>query len=210
MGEGNYSERAFPQPVTKRRVDRDGPEGDFYPTPEWATFALTEVETFVGDIWEPACGNGQMSDILALATGIPVRSTDLFDRGYGDTGVDFLATEDRAVNIITNPPYHIAEKFILKAIEQADFKVAMLMRHVFCEGQGRYERLYSTLQPTRIWCFSERITFYADGKQTGGSGTTAYAWFVWEKGKRRADGFSDHGWIKPGAKDRYQLWIDNQ
>ena len=29
--------------------------------------------------------------------------------------------------------------------------------------------------------FSERITFYPKGVKRAGSGTTAYAWFVWDR-----------------------------
>jgi hypothetical protein len=50
---------------------------------------LIDNEKFKGDIWESACGNGAMSDVLEQ-TGRGVISSDLFDRGYGEAGVDFL------------------------------------------------------------------------------------------------------------------------
>src|SRR5579872_4425522 len=90
------------KPTTKRSADLDGP--DFFPTPAWATHALVENEKFSGDIWECACGDGAMSEVLKL-TGNRVESSDLFDRGYGETGHDFLASDRRAENIITNPPF---------------------------------------------------------------------------------------------------------
>lgn len=52
---------SHPMPTTKRRVDLDG--ADFYPTPAWATFALTLKEVFHGNIWECACGDGEMSEV---------------------------------------------------------------------------------------------------------------------------------------------------
>ena len=58
-----YSLNGACKPTTKRFADLDGP--DFYPTPAWATFALIDNERFVGDIWEPACGDGAMSAVLA-------------------------------------------------------------------------------------------------------------------------------------------------
>ena len=100
----------------KRSADLDGP--DFYPTPRWATFALIESERFTGDIWESACGDGAMSDVLA-ETGNPVVSSDLYNRGYGESGCDFLASERRAVNIITNPPYNSAEGFVSTGLRSA-------------------------------------------------------------------------------------------
>ena len=75
------------KPMMKRFADLDGP--DFFPTPRWATFALIENEKFNGEIWECACGDGTMSRVLE-ETGQPVRSTDLYDRGFGEAGVDFL------------------------------------------------------------------------------------------------------------------------
>lgn len=101
------------KPTTKRYADLDGP--DFYPTPRWATFALIENEPFSGDVWECACGDGAMSEVL-VETGNRIQSSDLYDRGYGEVGHDFLTTKRRRVNIITNPPFHSAEGFVASAL----------------------------------------------------------------------------------------------
>jgi len=77
------------KPTMKRFADLDGP--DFFPTPAWATHALIDNEKFPGDVWESACGNGAMSRVLTRASS-SVRSSDLYDRGYGEAGVDFLDT----------------------------------------------------------------------------------------------------------------------
>ncbi len=61
------------KPTMKRSADLDGP--DFYPTPRWATYALIESERFKGEIWEPACGDGSMSEVLA-ETGSKIASSD--------------------------------------------------------------------------------------------------------------------------------------
>ena len=50
------------KPAMKRFADLDGP--DFFPTPAWATYALIDNEEFRGEIWESACGNGAMSEVL--------------------------------------------------------------------------------------------------------------------------------------------------
>ena len=93
------------KPTIKRVADLGGP--DYYPTPRWATFALIDNEEFRGDIWECACGDGAMSQVLE-ETGCPVRSSDLHQRGYGEDGVDFLQATQRTSNIVTNPPYNSA------------------------------------------------------------------------------------------------------
>ena len=165
------------KPTTKRFADLCGP--DFFPTPRWATHALLDNEEFFGDIWECACGSGDMSEVIK-SFGYDVYSSDLYDRGYGDVGVDFLTASRSASNIITNPPYNSAEKFIHHALNQAKRKVALLLRLAFLEGINRYNTLYSICPPSRVWVFSERITFYPSGVDRRGSGTTAYAWFVWD------------------------------
>lgn len=191
----NLSRAAMP--TTKRSVDLDGP--DFYPTPKWATHALIENENFSGTIWEPACGDGAMSEVLAL-TGQDVVSSDLYDRGYGESGVDFLTAAGRHANVITNPPFHSAEGFLAKGLEVAEQKVALLLRLAFLEGGNRQRTIFSRVPPARVWVFSERITFYPKGAKRAGSGTVAYAWFVWDKG---ANGATELRWFEPGMKARY-------
>jgi hypothetical protein len=101
------------KPTLKRFADLEGP--DFFPT-AWATYALIDNEEFNGEIWESACGNGAMSVVLET-TGQRVISSDLYDRGYGDAGIDFLTQKRRTPNIITNPPYNAAEGFVRSGLK---------------------------------------------------------------------------------------------
>jgi len=181
----------------KRFADLNG--ADFFPTPAWATHALIDNEDFEGDIWESACGNGAMSKVLEQ-TGQSVISSDLYDRGYGDAGVDFLSPVRRANNIITNPPYNAAEGFVRAGLQAADSKFALLLRLAFLEGSNRQRTIFTEAPPSRVWVFSERITFYPAGAVQKGSGTTAYAWFVWDKSASSA---TELKWLKPGYKARY-------
>lgn len=185
------------KPTLKRFADLNGP--DFFPTPKWATFALIDNEKLHGDIWECACGDGSMSHVLEQ-TGQDVFSSDLYERGYGEAGIDFLATERRANNIITNPPYNCAEGFVKTGVALARNKFALLLRLAFLEGANRAKTIFSQVPPSRVWVFSERITFYPAGAERKGSGTTAYAWFVWDKD---APGQTELKWFKPGYKARY-------
>jgi hypothetical protein len=185
------------KPTLKRFADLEGP--DFFPTPDWATHALIDNEPFEGGIWEPACGDGSMVRVLAT-TGCPVTSSDLFDRGYGDAGVDFLQTSHMADNIVTNPPYNAAEGFVRAGIAQSRRKLALLLRLAFLEGANRQRTIFANIPPARVWVFSERITFYPAGAVRQGSGTTAYAWFVWDKD---ATGHTELKWFPPGYKTRH-------
>ncbi|HJQ55279.1 MAG TPA: hypothetical protein VJ890_00145 [Vineibacter sp.] len=196
MPDATYNLNGGFKPTMKRFADLDGP--DFFPTPRWATFALIDNEKFVGDVWECACGNGAMSRVFE-ESGAKVRSSDLYERGYGDAGHDFLKASRATPNIVTNPPYNCAEGFVAQGVRLAGNKFALLLRLAFLEGAKRANSIFARTPPSRVWVFSERITFYPDGKQTAGSGTTAYAWFVWDKGE---SGKTELKWFKPGYKAR--------
>lgn len=193
-----YNLHGSPKPALKRFADLDGP--DFYPTPAWATYALIQCERFEGEIWEPACGDGAMAEVLA-STGNPVFSSDLFDRGYGEPGLDFIKSTRRSHNIITNPPYNSAESFVQAGLEKSSKKLALLLRLAFLEGANRQRTIFRDTPPSRVWVFSERITFYPKGSEVRGSGTTAYAWFVWDKEEHEKSSLK---WIPTGMKARYQ------
>src|SRR5258708_24644476 len=70
----------------------DRQENDFYPTPTWVTEALLNSVTLRGPVWEPCCGDGAMAGAIA-ARDHGVVASDLVDRGFGETGVDFFACE---------------------------------------------------------------------------------------------------------------------
>jgi hypothetical protein len=192
-----YNLFGAPKPTLKRFADLDGP--DFFPTPAWATHALIDCEAFVGEVWESACGDGAMSKVIELAAR-SVQSTDLYERGYGESGVDFLDADLCADNIVTNPPYNAAEGFVRSGVRLARRKFALLLRLAFLEGANRANTIFAETPPARVWVFSERITFYPAGAVQAGSGTTAYAWFVWDKD---APSGTELKWFKPGYKARY-------
>jgi hypothetical protein len=148
---------------------------DFYPTPSNATIALLERENFNGTIWEPACGDGAISKLLKLQ-GYDVYSTDLVDRGYGDTHFDFLNSWELHDNIVTNPPFNIGTKFAIHALHCARKKVAIFQKLTFLEGKERRDKLYSLNMLRRVYVFSERQAF---GDHKGGM--LAFAWFVFDK-----------------------------
>jgi len=138
-----------------------------------------EREKFIGKIWEPACGAGNISEILK-SRGYEVRSTDLYDHGYGETGIDFmeayqgintLTEETDYANIVTNPPFSFNDKkkvedFVEHALEVASRKVAIFAKLAFLEGKARRERLFNRKMLKNIYVFSNRVTF--NGKSGGG------------------------------------------
>ena len=192
------------QPREKQlgRLDRDRRkaagtyrhEDDYYRTPPECTRALLQVESFPSPISEPACGDGAISRVL-IDAGHTVISTDLVDRGYGEGGVDFLAEQTlRAGDLVTNPPYELADDFALHALALGVRKMALLCRLAWLEGQDRYDRLFSQRKLARVWVFSPRQTLWRgdDEAAEDDGGMTAYAWFVFE---REHSGAAKLGWL---------------
>lgn len=174
------------------RVDHEEGEPDgFYPTFPAATAALLSVEEFHGAIWEPACGEGDISKVLEAA-GYEVISSDLIDRGYGETGVDFLRQwTGRAPNVFSNPPFHLALQFVKCALQltapdpgaNATHKVVMFLRLAFLEGIKR-KKFFENTPLKCIYVMSRRVpmdraVLSEDGEAHG---MLAFAWFVWEHG----------------------------
>ena len=100
-------------------------ERDFYRTPEWATQALLDHIDIRGlRIWEPACGDGAMSEVLKAA-GARVFSTDVVDRGYAglDRLLDYTGPHPKKLpsfaGVITNPPYGLRGALTVEFIEVA-------------------------------------------------------------------------------------------
>ena len=160
-------------------------ENDFYATDPIAMTKLLKYETFNENIWECACGEGNLSEVLK-EYGYTVYSTDLIDRGYQDEIIDFL-NSDIKINgdIITNPPFKYATEFILKALDSVNFgnKVAMFMKLNFLSGKRRFKEIYSKYPPSKVYIFPERISCSKNNNPDGfKGGAMTYAWFIWEKG----------------------------
>jgi hypothetical protein len=176
---------------------------DDFPTPPWAARAL--VENVLGSdnvreltCLEPACGRGHMS--VALAEYFrSVESQDVFDYGFGPV-VDFLQTRypDGSFDwVITNPPFRLAEDFIVRALPIARVGIAMLVRTVFIESVGRYERLFQPIPPTYVAQFTERVPMVKARLDKKASTATGYAWLVWIK---NLQGKRELLWIPPARK----------
>lgn len=168
---------------TKRR------ELDFYPTPSNVTIALLNFLfernylVATSKIWEPACGNGAMSEVIKKYCK-DVYSSDLYNLGYGNMGVDFLSTKNNTFDaIITNPPFNMSTKFIEKAVKEADI-VCMLLKSQYWHSKSRYE-LFMQNTPAYILPLTWRPNFL-EHEQKGGSPTMEVAWTVWIKGNNNA------------------------
>lgn len=165
--------------------NQDAEEHDYYATDPQAVELLLQCEAFSTHIWEPACGEGHISEVLK-EHGHTVYSTDLVNRGYGDlSGVDFLRLPAGYIwggDIITNPPYKYAKEFAMAALGAIPTgrKVAMFLKLTFLEGQARRE-LFRAFPPLAVYVSSARLECGKNGQFTGSS-AVAYCWVVWQKG----------------------------
>ena len=187
-------------------VDQQRHPEDFYPTHPTITQMLLDREELDGTIWEPACGQGDMSKVL-IGRGYDVLSTDLIDRGYGEGGIDFLDDDQisrfgSVDNIITNPPFTFALDFVLQAKKIARKKICILNSPMFLDGIKRYEMWIDKDFPLKnMYQFAGRVVFRKDGlsdQSQNGLIRFPRAWFVFEKGYT---GKPTIDWILPELDD---------
>ncbi len=167
-------------------------EADWYVEPRWLVDALLDVEPFEGVTWDPACGGGTIPRAVA-DRGIEALATDIADRGFGVSGVDFLQSQRQVANIVSNPPYGIIQPWIERALTMTTHKVAILARLALLEGQARRTTLFAKTPPARVWVSSRRPSMPPGGTDVPArGGTIAYGWFVWDRGH---SGPTTLGWL---------------
>lgn len=126
-----------------------------------------------------ACEDGAISKAL-IENGRDVVSTDLNYYGYGIPTIDFLKSPKMSENVITNPPFVIAEEFIRKC-QSLDLQfVAMLLKSQYWHAVKRMP-LFNEYTPSKILAMTWRPDFLG-----GGSPTMDCIWSIWEKGDNSA------------------------
>lgn len=163
-------------------------KNDFYATPPLAVRQLLEVERFQHRIWEPAYGMGHIGKELEKAGYSVVKSDIINYNDEEDVYVqDFLKCDQPwGGDIITNPPYVLAQSFIEKSMElvQDGAKVAMFLKIQLLETKKRYE-MFKRYPPKRIYVAVQRFGCTKDGvfNENGNTGSAVcYCWYIWEKG----------------------------
>ena len=165
----------------------------FQVEPEWAVAALLNQEDIPSPVWDPACGTGTITRVC-WGHGKPAFGTDVASGG------DFLTASKKMwplhvadrwssgaiPSIVCNPPFGLAEEFILHAVDLDVPVAAFLLRLAFLEGTGRRKRIFDPHPPARVWTFSKRVSCPPPGALINGrkasGGAMAFAWFVWERG----------------------------
>jgi len=144
---------------------------DFVPTPKRVTEALLRYESFTGNIYEPCCGNGAISNVLQ-ENGYSVESSDLHDYGFGKVGVDLFTILERHQNIITNPPFTTQSKVKKHLFDITEGKLALLW---YVKNIGNEIESPTGKYLKSIYVFNSRIEWV--GAKLGWK----FAWYVWDK-----------------------------
>lgn len=158
-------------------------KSDFYQTPYSMTKALLKREYFDRgiEILEPACGKGAITKVLHDEGFKNIHSYDIAH----NNGSDFL-TETRGFhNLITNPPFGLANEFIMKAKEIIEFKSAFLLPLNYLQGQWRYENIYknnSNFALTDVYIFTRMPMLDENVREDGKykTGMQSYAWYIFK------------------------------
>ena len=159
---------------------------DLYETPLPAVTALLRVEKLPHRLWEPACGRGNVVNVLRAA-GHEVVATDLVNYGEpitppGYYGVDFLMERkapDGCEAIVTNPPFKLAEQFVEHALDLCP-RVVMLLRLAFMESERR-RGILEGRGLAHVHVFRKRLPMMHRAGWAGRRANSAmsFAWFVW-------------------------------
>jgi hypothetical protein len=147
---------------------KNSKENEFQ-TPKEALIPLISYIKKEWNIWECACGNGNIVNNL-LEIGFNIFGSDIL------TGQDFL-NYNPSIDydcIITNPPYSIKDKFIYRCYELKK-PFALLMPYSALETEKR-QRLYRKYGLELI-LFNKRIDFLKKD-QNKGKPYFATAWFT--------------------------------
>lgn len=166
---------------------------DLYETPIEAMRTLLALESFGLNVLEPSVGRGAILRPLEAA-GYEVTISDLVDRGittqHGECqGVgDFISSiaVDGGWDIVTNPPYGVANAYAAHALrEHKPRKMALLLNLNFLAGYEDADRQFVMDEnpPSRVYIFAHRLPMmHRDGWQGNkASSQMNTGWFVWER-----------------------------
>lgn len=166
---------------------------DYYATNPKALYMLMNVYKFnQGSFLEPCVGAGHLAHVIKEQyPNSQITTIDIVDRGYPNTIVtDFLTYKlnTKFDNIITNPPYSLADKFVEKGLQllNPNGKMAMFLKIEFLASNKRY-KLFQQYPPKYIYVFVSRMATWSNGKPVDEKGkpwatTMCHAWFIWEEG----------------------------
>lgn len=178
---------------------------DDFPTPPWAVRAflkyvapgLRKGQT----VLEPACGRGHMG-VAFREAGLKVLEYDKIRYNDQHKIADYTdgTKYPRHDYVVTNPPYALANQFSLRALQEAEKGVGMLLRTIWMESVTRHNSLFLPTPPTTVACFSRRMQAARGKLVRGGGAMMSHCWFWWDKQNPARPGATRLIWIPPDAQ----------
>jgi hypothetical protein len=170
-------------------------DSDWYTEPSWCSARLFEAEVFAGAIHDPAVGTGRVVE-AALAHGFEATGADIVDRGFSFPVRDFALTTTPVDNIVTNPPFALAQRFIEHGLALARRNVAV----IFPTARLNAARWLADTPLQRIWLLTPRPSMppgetILRGEKAAG-GKTDFCWLVFEQGY---EGEPSVAWLRRDA-----------
>lgn len=171
---------------------RDGVavEAEYLQTDQWAIEQILRSEILTRVVVDPCCGDGRMAE-AAKRAGYKVYAFDLYDWGYGQTGVDFFLGGS-AVNpkvfdgtVFMNPPFSKGCEFVDRARALGARKIVCFQRSVWRESESRRE-WWAANPPNRVYqCGNRADCWYGTipMENRKGGAYQPHSWFVWERGQ---------------------------
>jgi len=159
---------------------------DWYVEPAWVLKPLIDVCT-ISEFHDPCCGSGTLP-IEGKRLGLKTTGADLIQRNSAFPVQDYLKDIARHTNIVTNPPYKLAEEIILHALNHSYelSKIAVFVPTKFLSSQRRHVIFNSSMW--KVIIFSRRPsvppgTMLARyGESIRGGGSIDFCWCVWLNG----------------------------
>ena len=172
-----------------------------FETPRWAIESILDVEVTTPYICDPCSGLGAISKVCSENPDLHVFSMDVVDWSKhfpercqsGSLIEDFFALRGKLSDstVIMNPPFSLAEDFVLKAQALGARKIICFQRQAWRESATRRE-FWENNPPARVWVCGARATCWrfdllgTEKAEKSGS-PTSYAFYVWERGHKGAE-----------------------
>jgi hypothetical protein len=195
-----------------RSTDYARAADDWYVEPRWCVEQLADALPLIDGsyVWDPCCGGGTIPSVFAERLGQHrVIATDIVDRGYlhfkevhdARHGCPIPVAPGMRVNVVTNPPFKLAEEIARHMLALADHRVAILQQLSFLASRARFA-LFAEFPPSDILILSKRPSMPPGhmiaemGDKAFRGGTTDFCWIVWT---RPHDRETRVRWLAPGA-----------
>lgn len=174
-------ERVVGKNFSRNNVTGTRKPSDLYETPYSVTaqFLVEKPMPRAYSILEPAAGHGAIVQVLREHGYHWITDYDLVM-----DGTDFLNERGTYDVVLTNPPYSLAQQFILHAKRVARHRICLLLPVTYLHGKKRYDDIFMdrNFPLAEVYVFTRYIwlgdPLRDDGKYK--TGMVAYAWYVWD------------------------------